>query len=573
MSKINRNPSSPSSQPRSQEPRTQQQAPASPRPPQNEPRSSSWVRPLVNPGDAARSAWQGVNRAADRAGRAVRSAGETLERAGRAIESAPERAADVAQRAARNVQQGVERGVETVRRTARAAEHGADVIAHEARETLQDVRHVDRFDNMREGSTTRQQFDAEVSVEGGAARASQAFEVRRTREGFDVAMELGGEATSQWEAGVEAGSRRGGAEANASAEAGVQGGVRGEFRFQTPDEVARARDLMRSMNNLNGPAALLELDNLSSADARFMREHMTAVEVHGGTVGRAGLDVGANVGVGAGAGVEGVAGQRGTLRVELDPATGRPTNVEVRNRNTLSGEAAAEATVGPLSVGIGEASARAEVETRTRVAVPDGVDAVALITGDAQANRRVADAVRNAPTDVTLRTATETDSETNTTETTFRVAPHQRGGVSERALQGDFAGAVSSAGAQSQVESRTVRSVETGDGRHRVDTTTTVRTNGAGFTRAAGDLLTGNSEAALRALGRDATHQREVTVTRDTELELSPELSVMGFGGGLGVDLSRRDVVTSYRSPELRGDGTVVGEAARRGTLARPIPG
>ncbi len=104
---------------------------------------------------------------------------------------------------------------------------------------------------MRVGSTSRQQVDAEVSVEGGAGRASQAFEVRRTREGFDVAMELGGEATSQWEAGVEAGS-----------------------------------------------------------------------------------------------GVEGVADQRGTLRVELDPATGRPTNVEVRNRNTLSGEAAAEAGSG-----------------------------------------------------------------------------------------------------------------------------------------------------------------------------------------------------------------------------------
>jgi len=37
--------------------------------------------------------------------------------------------------------------------------------------------------------------------------------------------------------------------------------------------------------------------------------------------------------------------------------------------------------------------------------------------------------------------------------------------------------------------------------------------------------------------------------------------------------VARRDVMTSYRSPEVRGDGSLVGEAARRGTRARPIPG
>ncbi len=576
----------------------------------------------------AHSAWEGLGRAADRLGGAVRSTGERITSAGRAMEAhgvpgaadvrglgertsaAGRRIADAPERATAAVAE-TRREVEGLAHEARAT---ADRVAHEAGavadrgvRTLREgarhleagvreyasgvggeVRRLSDVSTLREGDEVRISAGGEGGIEGGRARAETAVDVRRAADGFTVGVEGHLEGGLYVEAGGRAGSTSTGGAAEAEAEAMLGAGGRTEFHFDTAAEVTRASALLARGSSTGGMR--VGAPSMSADDARFLREHVSAVELHGSAAAGVEGDLGlgattARLGLGAEAGID----DRVTARIEF-PRDGSGATVEIRNTVTLSGGGSLDATLGhgtEASASLAGLEGRGEIVVRDRFTLPARVDTGRLVSDPRGTLRELGDEVARSTTqEVTLRASGRASARgmgggEAGAEVTFRAPTGElvRTDAARRALHGDLEGAVRALGPDTTVEARLTSSGAIGGPLGvGVDSTVTARTTAAALadSGAVAHAREGDLSGAAHSLG-DATRVSVESVTyREIGAHFDPEFEVMGFGGGIDLEAHRREVVSRTASREM--SGTELGELLeasrpRTGTADAPIRG
>ncbi|MFT3707094.1 MAG: hypothetical protein QM817_05435 [Archangium sp.] len=581
-------------------PRTQTSAPSAPTTPASSPATSATHATGVE--RFARSAWEGIGRAADRLGGAVRDTGARISEAGRALEShgvpggaevrslgertsstgrsiadAPERATAAvaetrreveglardaratAERVATQAGEVAERGVRTLRDGAarleeRAREFATGVAGEAGRIT--DVR------TMHEGDEVHMHAGAEGGIEGARARGSVDLDVTRDADGFTVGMEGHLEGGAFGELGARS---TGVGEAEAEGEVMVGGGGRTEFHFDSAAEVDRASRILAGARprTIDGTGA-----HMSPEDARFLRDHVSALEVHGTAAGRLEGDLG--IGSGAerlGLGAEAGLTDRATARIEF-PRDGSAPTLELRDTVTLSGGAGADASLGSTGSERSEVSASlagmngtGEIEVVDRFTLPH-VDAGRLMSDPRATLREASDEMRRSTTqEVTLRSSIDASGRgvgelRGSSELTVHVPTGSvvEGDAARRALHGDLTGAARALGPDTTVTARLgVGGSAGGPLGVGTDTTITATTNAAALadSGAIDRARAGDLAGATRSLG-DSTRVSSETVTfREASVRFDPEFEVMGFGGGVDVSASRREVMSRSSTREM----------------------
>jgi hypothetical protein len=590
----------------------------------------------------ARSAWEGFGRAADRLGGVVRDAGARISDAGRALEAhgvpggaevraigertstagttianAPERASAAASDTRHEVE-GLARdaraaGERLVSQAGPAAERGMRVLHDGASRLEEGAREFARgvtgeagritdVGTMRPGDTVRMHAGGEGGVEGGRLRASSDIDISRDRDGFTVGMgghlegglygELGG-AGSTSGAGTTggAGSTSGSAPraaAEVEGEAMVGGGGRTEFHFDSAAEVERASRIL-------GHAAATSAggthhSTMSADDARFLREHVSALELHG----TAAASLEGELGQGDGRARLGLAGSTGltdraTARIEF-PRDGSSPTLVLRDTVSASLSGSVDATIGhgtEASATLAGVNESAEIEVVDRFTLPH-LDAGRLASDPGGTLRDASREMRRSTTqDVTMRLSGDGSARgvgelRAGTELNFHVPTGSvvESDAARRALSGDFTGAARALGPDTTVTARLTSGGSVG-GPLGVgsDTTVTATTNAAALADSGAiDLArSGDLRGATRALGDSSRVSAETVTWREAGVRFNPDFEVMGFGGGVDISASRREELSRTSTREMSGSelADLLANSGRTaaGTTGAPLRG
>lgn len=453
--------------------------------------------------DGARNAGSGLVDTAGDLAEEAQARGSDLVDSGRSlVEGTVDRARTQAGRAADRVEGVVEAGVDKV-------EDGIDAVKDAVADVKDAFSVSGNIDKLGKGDKYKIAVGADVSVEGIKGYAKSNVEVARGADGkYTVSAdgELGAGLYGQL------GAKLGG---NASAEAEALAGVGGkvEMQFDTAEEAKRAAD---SLLRTGSPAyALVNGGPPSGDDLGFLKDHASAIELRGNAAAKAAAELGvgvrnvANVGLFAGAEVK----NEVTLRVDL-PRDDKPAAVTYKNE--LSGKLEAGAQAGlditkgrpgtGKSGGIGwalQGEVTGKVAVEARIEVPS-LDRSALLSDPVGAlGQGAKDAFASAKTTTTVGLEGQGVAGKNgggmEAKLAFEQSPDKlaRSGAVERALRGDFVGAVDAA-------------------------------------------------------GRTIPVTASLTPFTEHGVSAKPELRVMGFGGGVSLESIRRD----YDTPLLAASGT-----------------
>jgi len=521
----------------------------------------------------------------------VRALGERTSSAGTAIANAPEHAAAVASDTRREVE-GLARDARAtaerlatqagpaVERGMRALHDGAERLETGAREFARSVTgeagRITDVRTMRPGDTVHVHAGAEGGIEGGRVRGSSDLDITRADDGFTVGMgghlegglfaELGGaggSGSSTGGASTTGGSTPSGA-AEFEGEAMIGGGGRTEFHFDTAAEVDRASRILGHAAATSAGGA--PGSTMSADDARFLREHVSALELHGSAAasleGELGLGDGrARLGLSGSAGLT----DRATARIEF-PRDGSSPTLEVRDTVTGSIGGSVDATLGhgteagATLAGVNES---AEIEVVDRFTLPH-VDAGRLASDPRGALSDMSREMRRSTTqDVTMRLSADGSARgvgelRAGTELSFHLPTGAvvESDAARRALSGDLTGAARALGPDTTVTARLTTGGSVGGPLGvGTDTTVTATTNAAALADSGAiDLAReGDLRGATRALGDSSRVSAETVSFREASVRFDPSFEVMGFGGGVDISASRREEISRSSTREMSG--------------------
>ncbi len=564
----------------------------------------------------ARSAWEGLGRAADHLGGVVSDAGARISDVGRALEAhgvpgaadvralgertsaagtgianAPERAAAAAsetrheveglardarataERLASQAGPAVERGMRVLHEGASRLEEGAREFA---RGITGEAGRITDVRTMRPGDTVHVHAGAEGGIEGGRVRGSSDLDISRDRDGFTVGMEghlegglfgeLGGaggtgSASAASTTGAGSTSAPGGG-AEVEGEAMVGGGGRTEFHFDSAAEVERASRILGSAAATSAGGR----SGISGDDARFLRDHVSALELHGSAAasleGELGLgDCRERLGLGGSAGLT----DRATARIEF-PRDGSAPTLELRDTVSASLGGSVDATVGhgtEASATLAGVNGSAEIEVVDRFTLPH-VDAGRLASDPRGTLRDMSREMRRSTTqDVTMRLSGDGAARgvgelRSGTELSFHVPTGSvvESDAARRALSGDLTGAARALGPDTTVTARLTAGGSVGGPLGvGTDTTVTATTSAAALADSGAiDLArSGDLRGATRALGDSSRVSAETVTFREASVHFDPSFEVMGFGGGVDLSASRREELSRSSTREMSG--------------------
>jgi hypothetical protein len=370
-----------------------------------------------------------------------------------------------------------------------------------------------------EGDTVTYGLSASAQAEV-RGEASGQVQVTRREEGGRPFYEV--QVSGEAGLGVvgELGAHAGIASASAEANAMLRAGGAVTLRFDSPDEAARAVQIVARQAGQAAIAATPGVGTVaapliapSADDMQFMASHATGIDLSGGLSGQDGGSLGVGLdrrghaqlaGIGADLG----AGARMGMHLDF-PRAGQPARLTVYAEGTLQGGANAgfglrvgegeDARGGRLGVGANaEGQLRARIEQRFDL--PRGVDLAALERDPAGTLASIRDEV--------LRTA-----ETRVT------------------LSGEGAARATGAGGAGAGFEVTLRG----------------RTEELG--RAVSRFAQGDVQGGLRGLGRDVEVEAKTERARTTGFRIAPEISAFGVGVGVGVVAERtnRQPIAQYR--------------------------
>ncbi len=406
---------------------------------------------------------------------------------GELVDGAQDKAGEVIDGVERRVGQGVD-----------AVKGAANAVTETVGELGEAFDLGDNIGKLGKGDKYKLAVNADVSVEGIKGYTKGNIEVARGADGkYTVSAEgeLGGGLYAQLGGKV-------GGNASVDGEATLGAGAKVELSFDTAEEAERAADLM--LRTASPPYALVKGGPPSRDDLRFLKDHASAVEVKGNAAAKVAAELGVGVrdlvGATAFAGAE--LKDEVALRIEL-PRDGKPAAVSVKAE--LSGKLEAGLQAG-LDVtqgqpgkakggGLGwalQGEVTGKVSVEGKVEVPS-LEREALLADPLGALGRGAhDAFRSAKLTTTVGLEGQGTAGKNgggvEAKLAFEESPHRllTSGAVERALRGDFGGAIDAAGKTVPVTA-------------------------------------------------------SVTPFTEHGLAAKPELRVMGFGGGVGVEAIRRD--------------------------------
>lgn len=386
-------------------------------------------------------------------------------------------------------------------------EKGATGIYNAGKDYLSGIAHAvdykENIDKLGVGDKYKLGVGGSASVEGIKVYGQGSVEVAKNPDGsYTVSAdgELGGGIYG--EVGGKIGAKL---NAEASATLGIGGKV--EMKFKTADEAKKATEILlkqaaaAAVSNPTGPLAIAgplvaQAIQPSSDELKFLANHVSAVELRGNVAG----ELAATLGIKDVAGINGSLKAKGEVTARLEFEEGKKPSVTIKQ--TLSGELAGSAglrlTNGAAENSGGLPGANGKVEVTLGISqkyeLPDHVDTKKLIGDPAGYLKEVAhEAVKSEEDKVTLE------------------------------INGSGGVLGSGGGAKIEVEFKTnaQKLLETG------------------FAEKA---LKGDFKGALSAVGSETEVDAKVTPYKTLGVSLSPSVSLMGFGVGVSLEATRTDM-------------------------------
>ena len=454
-----------------------------------------------------------INRGLDRAGDAV---DRGLDVAGDALQDGLEVAGDALQTGLDTARDGINRAGEAIHDGIEAVDNAVDNVANAGRNAVQGQ--IEQLDSANDKITVT--LGGNASVEGGKVAAKGQAEITRTGDNPPrYTVSVGGEVAGGL-AG-ELGARLGG-QASLNGEALLRAGGKVEMTFDSPAEAARAVEIMgrqaavSAANQAPGPlgfvggAAADALIGPSQADMNFLNDHFSAVEFKGGVAAEAagalGLQLDETLKIG-GLNLKGQVSEDFGLRVEMPQ---RDANGQVTQgaRVSLSHELAggisgggglgigdpSQDSGGQLGIGAGGAI-NGKLTMNQVFELPRDFEAGDLLSDPVGALRNVAGNTREIENSTTL-----------TVGGNVGAAGNNAGGEMEFKINAN---------------------------------PDQIRNSGA-----AAQFFTGDFAGAARSIGDGVTMSYKADTIQEHGIHATPELTIMGFGGGVEVQAQLQDRTT-----------------------------
>ncbi|MBI3184835.1 MAG: hypothetical protein HYZ28_22075 [Myxococcales bacterium] len=494
-------------------------------------RRTSWFDTLSRAADRLGGALRQGGRLVESAARAldgklplapaVREVGRSARALGRTVADSPERTVAAAgqvaaqatkigqdglrllgeaQRLTNPLVDGTQRALQTLGRGAAGI---ADAAKEFAGQVLSAADYRRNIDALGKGDKYTLGLGGSASAEGVKLYGKGQIEVARGDDGkytVSVDGELGGGLYG--ELGGKAGAK---ASAEASALLGVGGKV--EMKFDTAEEAKRATEILLRQAAVSaiqsspvgaavGPVVQATVAP-SAEEMRFLTSKVSAVELRGNAAAELAGTLGVREQGIATAGLFGSAKVKGEVAARIELSPGKPPEVVIKQ--TFSGEVAGGGGLklggddnGSMAFAGGKAQGKVELESR--VALPAGVDPSSLLSDPVG---------------------------------TIRAAAVQMGESVQHKLtvgldgQGNFLGNAGGLSAEVSFTGKPTEILRSG---------------------AVAKALGGDIEGALAAAGEGVPVEAKVVPYTQVGLSLSPGVSIMGFGVGLEVEATRRDV-------------------------------